>query len=88
MEKGGGAAWRRRAEMRIGNHLLLGVGPCAVGVRQRGVSEVVKDAGAARKTRFGRTCQATPSRGAKSSFCGCHSGVPCGAKVIVAKLFT
>ena len=41
-----------------------------------------------RMTRFGRTCHATPSRGAKSSFCGCHSGVPCGARVMVARLFT
>ena len=40
------------------------------------------------KTRFGSGCQATPSRGAKSSFCGCHKGVPGGASVMVAKLFT
>ena len=29
-----------------------------------------------------------PRRGAKSSFCGCHKGVPGGASVMVAKLFT
>src|SRR5271165_2439558 len=40
------------------------------------------------RTRFGSGCHATPSRGAKSSFCGCHSGVPGGASVMVAKLFT
>src|SRR5580658_6409305 len=40
------------------------------------------------KTRFGRICHAKPSRGAKSSCCGCHKGVPGGASVIVAKLFT
>src|SRR6266571_3857840 len=40
------------------------------------------------KTRFGSGCQATPSRGAKSSFCGCHKGVPGGASVIVARLST
>src|SRR6266853_3807008 len=37
-------------------------------------------------TRFGAGCQATPSRGAKSSFCGCHKGVPCWANFIVAIL--
>src|SRR6202795_1422222 len=40
------------------------------------------------RTRFGSGCQATPSRGAKSSFCGCHKGVPGGASVMVARLFT
>src|SRR5713101_8245696 len=40
------------------------------------------------RTRFGSGCQATPSRGAKSSLCGCHKGVPCGASVMVARLST
>src|ERR1700690_557640 len=40
------------------------------------------------RTRFGSGCQATPSRGAKSSFCGRHRGVPGGASVMVARLFT
>src|ERR1700688_163738 len=40
------------------------------------------------RTRLGSGCQATPSRGAKSSFCGRHRGVPDGASVMVARLFT
>src|SRR6266481_7174598 len=40
------------------------------------------------RTRFWTGCQTTPSRGAKSSFCGCHKGVPGGASVMVAKLST
>src|SRR5208283_2398053 len=40
------------------------------------------------RTRFGSGCQAIPRRGAKSSFWGCHKGVPGGASVMVAKSFT
>src|SRR5436853_7815256 len=40
------------------------------------------------RTRFGSGCQATPSRGAKSSFCGCHKGVPAGANCMFARLST
>src|SRR5271166_5537794 len=42
----------------------------------------------ARMIKLGRGCQAMPSRGAKSSFCGVHNGVPAGASVMVARLFT
>src|SRR5579863_3673226 len=40
------------------------------------------------RTRLGRGCQATPRRGAKLSFRGCHKGVPGGANVMVARLST
>src|SRR6266853_3777237 len=39
-------------------------------------------------TRFGSGCHATPSRGAKLSFCGFHNAVPGGASVTVARLST
>src|SRR6266545_1596000 len=42
----------------------------------------------ARRTRFGRACHATPSRGAKLFFGASQSAVSCGARVIVAKLST
>src|ERR1700686_5597392 len=40
------------------------------------------------RTRLGSGCQATPSRGAKSSFCGRHRGVLGGASVMVSRVFT